>query len=269
MHETVAAGARAYLWVVLACVAVGLALTPVVPWFAKGLPRGRSLTSAAAGCIQLAAFVPLVLLPLRSVFDARQLGYVVNLLLIGQSLLITGASLCSSPGPGWGITRAGGGAGDSAAGRSSLALSAGVFRTHPGLLRAVLTMPTTPETRARLRNLSLPTLLLNVSGRVSVLSDELVVGFLHQYDAGDVPGLHAEARGDGSVGPSGRRQRELGGAGRTARQGAVRDVQPPARRDDPDGGRARGVSGSCRWSPTTARSCGSGSRPSSPTAATP
>ena len=37
LRETVAAGARAYVRVALVTLAVGLALTPLVPWFAKDL----------------------------------------------------------------------------------------------------------------------------------------------------------------------------------------------------------------------------------------
>ena len=176
VRETVAAGSRAYLWVVVVCVCVGLAATPIVPWFARGLTPPQVVDLRRAWVVQLAAFLPLVFLPLRSVFDARQLGYVVNLLLIGQSLVITGTSLLLAY-KGWGIT---GQAVAQVLGAWSfgLVLAAGAFRTHPGLFRAMLTMPTTPETRRALRNLSAPTLLLNVCGRVSVLSDRMVLGAL-------------------------------------------------------------------------------------------
>ena len=145
VHETVAAGARAYFWVVLTSVSVGLALTPVVPWFAKGLSAVEMADLRAAWLLQLAAFVPLVLLPLRSVLDARQLGYILNLLIIAQLLLITGISLLLA-WAGWGIT---GQAAATVIGSwtFSLVMSAYVFRTHPGLLHSVLTMRTSPETR--------------------------------------------------------------------------------------------------------------------------
>lgn len=175
VHETVAAGTRAYLVVAAASIAVGLALTPVVPRFAEGLTPAEVVDLKRAWWLLLAAFVPLALLPLRSVLDALQLGYVLNLMVIAQLLLITGVSLFLA-WAGWGIT------GQAAAvvignWAFSMALAAYVFRSRPGLLRSVLTMPTTPETRRALRNLSTPTLLLNVCGRVSVLSDELVIGF--------------------------------------------------------------------------------------------
>ena len=100
--------------------------------------------------LQLVAFVPLVLLPLRSVFDARQLGYVINLFMLGQSLLIT--VVCSpSPCAGLGGHRAGGGAGD----RRLVVQPGDDRRREPdqlGLPSAILRTPTTPETRGA-RNL--------------------------------------------------------------------------------------------------------------------
>ena len=74
-----------------------------MPWFANGLTPAEAADLRRGWLIQLAAFLPLVLLPMRSVFEARQLGYVVNLLLIGQSLLVTGASLALARA-GWGIS---------------------------------------------------------------------------------------------------------------------------------------------------------------------
>jgi O-antigen/teichoic acid export membrane protein len=174
LRETVAAGSRAYFWVLLATLAVGLVLTPVVPRFAKDLDPGQVVDLKRGWLLGLAAFMTLVLLPLRSVVEARQLGYVVNLLLTVQSLVITGTSLVLAHA-GWGIT---GQALAQVAGVwcFSLALAAGVFRGHPGLLRAVLTMPTARETRRALRNLSAPMLVINVCGRVSVMSDNLIIG---------------------------------------------------------------------------------------------
>jgi len=173
-HETIAAGSRAYLRVALAGVAVGLLLTPVVPWFARGLNPAQMTDLRRGWMIQLLAFVPLGLLPLRSVLDARQLTYVINLLLVGQSLVITGTSLVLAYA-GWGIT---GQAAAQVAGAWAfgLALAVGAFRTEPGLLRAIVTVPTTPATRRALRDLSGPALWLNLTGRVGLLSDNLIVG---------------------------------------------------------------------------------------------
>ncbi len=174
MHETVAAGARVYFGLVLGILALGLALTPIVPWFANGLTPSELVDLRRAWVLQLAAFAPLVLLPLRSIVEARQLGYIVNLLLLMQSLVITGLSLVMARA-GWGIT---GQAASQVIGVwvFSLSLAAGVFWTHPGLLRAIFTIRTRPETRRGLRNLSVPNLVLNLTGRLGLMSDNLIVG---------------------------------------------------------------------------------------------
>jgi O-antigen/teichoic acid export membrane protein len=111
---------------------------------------------------------------MRSLVEVRQKGYVINLLLTGQSLLMTGLALWLAA-EGWGIT------GQSVAlvagtWAFGLAVSAAVLREQPGLLRAAMTVRPDDETRRELRSLSVPTLLLNLSGRVSNLTDNLVVG---------------------------------------------------------------------------------------------
>ncbi len=173
LHETVAASARAYSWVAIASIAIGLLMTPLIPWFAPDLNPAQLADLKRAWKVQLVGFAPLIFVPLRSIFEARQLGYIVNLLLLGQSLLVTGMSLFLA-WAGWGIT---GQAVALVAGNwaFSLTISTGALRSHPGLLRSMLSRPTTPETRRALRNLSLPALLLNLSGRISVLSDELII----------------------------------------------------------------------------------------------
>jgi O-antigen/teichoic acid export membrane protein len=173
-RETIAAGARAYLRVAAAGVVLGLLLTPFIPWFAKDLNPAQAADLRRGWVLQLAAFVPLVLLPFRSLFDARQLTYVLNLLMVGQSLLITGVSLWLARA-GWGIT--GQAAAQVAGGWAfGLAVAFGATRAQPGLFRAILTERSTPKIRRALRDLSGPNLWLNVTGRVGLLSDNLVVG---------------------------------------------------------------------------------------------
>ncbi|MFO0951447.1 MAG: hypothetical protein U0835_09915 [Isosphaeraceae bacterium] len=174
LHDTVAAGVRGYLRVSAVTVAVGALLTPVVPFFARGLSPTEAADFRTAWVVGLGSFLALALIPMRSLVEVRQLGYVVNLLLTAQSLVTTGLSLWLAS-LGWGIT------GQSAALVAgtwvfNLALTAGACRTHPGLLTAAVTRRPAAETRRALRGLSLPTLLINISGRVSNLTDNLVVG---------------------------------------------------------------------------------------------
>jgi O-antigen/teichoic acid export membrane protein len=176
LRRTVAAGVRAYLKVALATITLGLLLTPFIPRLADTLTTGEAADLQTAWVVGLASFPTLVVLPLRTVVEARQLGYVVNLVLTAQSLAITAGSLLLARA-GWGIT---GVALAQASGvwAFSTLLALGVLHAHPGLLRAVLVTPTSAETRRTLRGLSGPTLLINISGRVSLLADNLIVGKL-------------------------------------------------------------------------------------------
>ncbi len=175
LGEAVAAGARAYVRVAVLTAAVGLLLTPVIPWFARDLKGVDAADLRTAWVVGLGSCGTLVLLPLRTAFEARQLGYVVNLLMTAQSLLITGTAVILARA-GWGIT---GQASAQLVGvwAFSLALAAGTARVQPGLLRAAAG-PVGPGVRRELRGLSVPTLVVGLSGRLAVLSDYLVVGGL-------------------------------------------------------------------------------------------
>jgi O-antigen/teichoic acid export membrane protein len=176
LASTVSTGVRSYLKVSALTLAVGVCLTPVIPRFAVDLNPGEGADLRRAWLVALAAFGSLGLLPLRSVVEARQLGYVVNLLLTAQSLLVTGTALLLA-WKGWGIT------GQAVAlvvgsWAFNLALGVGVFRAHPGLFRAVVKEPPDPSARRAVRGLSWPTLLLNLSGRLGLMTDSLVIGWV-------------------------------------------------------------------------------------------
>lgn len=176
LRATIAAGHRAYLGVSLVTVLVGLAATPIIPWFAADVVGVQVSDLQRGWIVGLIGFLSLILLPLRTMLEARQLGYVVNLLLTAQSLLITGVSLWLARA-GWGIT---GQALAQALGTwiFSVVVAVIVLRTHPGLLRGLFTTPPAAEARRALWSLSLPTLAINASGRVGLLTDNLVVGAL-------------------------------------------------------------------------------------------
>ncbi len=174
VRATVATGARAYLGVSLVTVLVGVLATPLVPRFARDLSGVDVADLKRAWLVGLASFLSLALLPMRWVVEARQFGYVVNLLMLGQSLLITALSLL--------LAWAGRGMTGQAAAQVigvwtfSLALAAGVLHANPGMLRAALTEPSSTEARGALWRLSLPTLMIQLSGRLGLLTDNLMVG---------------------------------------------------------------------------------------------
>ena len=172
-----AAGVRAYLRVSLLMAAAGLALTLAVPWFAAGLPRNGLGDLRRGWLVLLLARLPLALLPFRTVVEARQQGYRINLLLVAQSVLITALALVLARA-GWGIT---GQSLASAVGTwlFGLVVAGSVLRGEPGLVRR-LRRPSwgDAETRRALRRLSVPALVIGLCGRLGLLTDNLVVGGL-------------------------------------------------------------------------------------------
>lgn len=174
LRGTVAAGVRAYAVVGVATVLFGLLLTPIVPRLAQGLTPSEVVDLRVGWVVGLASFLSLSFVPARALIESAQKGYVVNLLLTAQSLLITGLSLALAWAD-WGVT---GQATAQVVGVWTFSLATGTLalRSRPGLLRAALVEPVDPEARRALWKLSAPTLLLNVSGRVSVLTDNLIVG---------------------------------------------------------------------------------------------
>jgi O-antigen/teichoic acid export membrane protein len=127
-----------------------------------------------AWMMSLFSFLPLGLAPFRTFADARQRGYWVNVLMTVQCLLITALSLLFA-WSGWGITG------------QTCAYSLGIItffsmlawdglKHAPGLLGSALTAPQDQAIRLAIWNLSLPTFVFSLSGRIGLLSDELVVG---------------------------------------------------------------------------------------------
>lgn len=173
LRGTMAAGFRAYLGLTALVVTVALAATPLM---------ARQVRPALAGDLGLAwvilalGVLPTVLSPFRALAEAAQRGYWISLLLTGQCLLITGVSLA--------LARAGAGIAGLAlavaigSGAYVLALGLVGGRRVPGLLGPELLRRGDPEVGRALRGLGLPTLLLLISGRIGLLSDNLIVGNL-------------------------------------------------------------------------------------------
>lgn len=174
LSRTMVAAVRSYLRVSLLLVAAGLALAPVVPWFAADLPRAGLDDLRRAWLVLLLALMPFALVPFRAIVEARQQGYRINLLLVTQSLLITAAALTLAR-TGWGIT------GQSLATvlgvwAFGLVLAGLVLRREPDLLRALRSAPSDGGARRALWGLSAPALVLGLCGRLGLLTDNLVIG---------------------------------------------------------------------------------------------
>jgi O-antigen/teichoic acid export membrane protein len=111
--------------------------------------------------------------PLRSLAEASQRGYVVNLFLIVQSVAIASLALVAAK-IGWGIA---GQLGAVAAGAMLFGglLAADVLARRRKLLPTNRDHASTGMTR-ELWQLNTPTLIINICGRVGLLTDNIIVG---------------------------------------------------------------------------------------------
>ena len=168
---TVRAGIRAYLRVagLMAAAAVGLGIA--LPWLIR-LPADLAWELWAGCAIFVVGFVWLPLAPFRPLADAGQRGYLVNGLLAAQALT-TAAAAVGLAYAGWGLT------GQFAA----VVLGGAVFHVGlawDGLRRCpdLLTSSVTPAAGRALWALSWPTLVFNLSSRLGLLTDNIVIAGL-------------------------------------------------------------------------------------------
>jgi O-antigen/teichoic acid export membrane protein len=170
--QTLGAGIRAYLKVLMGMGIAGLALT----W---AVPQILSVEGALARDLQLGfvIYLPILLLlplnPFRLLMDASQRNYWINLLLAMQSGLITGLSLYFA-WLGWGITG------------QFLALLIGVTlfnlaaawdgcRRYPDLWGAIA--QPTPALEQKIWTLNVPNLIVHLCTRVGLMTDTIIVAY--------------------------------------------------------------------------------------------
>lgn len=197
LRGVLAAGTRAYLGVMGLAIAIGLGLVVALPWLIPVPPSVRPdlwlvrLVSRLlvgpiaalldrpdlrlAGLITLIGFTTLPMIPLRSLTEADQKGYRLNLLLIGQFVLITAtALLLCGLRPEWGISG------------QAAAVALGALAMNGVLLLTTLPrLPGTPIEIARTRpdaavwrgiwGLSWPTLILQFAGRINLQTDSIIL----------------------------------------------------------------------------------------------
>ena len=173
LEAIVSCGLRVFLGLFAVSVLIALAMIPFVTRLIPVEPDDRP-DLRLAWMIGLAGLAPMVLAPVRILADARQHGYRINLALAAQSLVIFGLSLLFAS-MGWRI------AGQVAA-TTLAALPLALFlirdglRSHPGLLRAAIVARPDPSAWSSMVGLALPMLLMTLSGRFGMMTDNLVVG---------------------------------------------------------------------------------------------
>jgi len=173
LEATVSAGIRAFLVLLGLCLVIAVGMLAIVGWLIPVSP-GNQFDLRLAWCVAMIGLVPMVLSPFRALADARQQGYRINLALTAQSLLIFSLSL-GFAAMGFGIT-------GQVAASTFAALPLAIFLTRdglkafPGLLRAARTTRPDAEVWQAISKLGFATILLALSGRMSLLTDSLVVG---------------------------------------------------------------------------------------------
>ena len=173
LRGALSAGLRVYLGATAATLAAGALLAVVIN---RLIPAPPALTAdlRLAGFVTLGGFATLALSPFRALAEAEQRGFRVNLLLAAQSLVVTGTALA--------LARSGGGiagqAGATALGTVlvALALAGEGVRRRPGLLRGAVAAPPDREALRSLGRLSSLVLVVQLSGRISFMTDSYVVG---------------------------------------------------------------------------------------------
>lgn len=175
-EATLATGIRWYVRIVLVMIAAGLALASMITWLVPVSPEHTGDLRRGV----LIAVLGLTLLPFSAAFkslaEATQRSYWINVLLLVQSLTITGTALVLA-WAGWGITG------------QFLAVLAGALlfnlpliwtglRRYPGILRSALRNPPDPDAQRGLRALNMPTLVYYMSGRFSFETDNIIVAFI-------------------------------------------------------------------------------------------
>lgn len=171
VRATFAAGARLYGRVALLILVVGLAFTPLVTRLVTVAPA-LSGELRWAWVLTILGLSSMAFLPFRALVEADQRGYVFNLVCCVQALTVAMMSVSfARMGMGlWGQALA------LAIGSwSSMGLlAAAALRAWPRVASGVVG-PVDPEAAAALKKLSGPTLLMNVCGRISLMTDSIVV----------------------------------------------------------------------------------------------
>lgn len=168
-------GIRAYAKVALMMAGATILLASVITWLIPVAPEyAHDLRVAILVSLIGTMMVPLS--PFRALAEARQQGYWISIFLGVQSLVITIGSVVMA-WMGWGIT---GQAIAMVAG--SLVFNLGLlFVTRgevPAIASAVVNAPSDNESRRDLRRLNLPTFILQISGRLSLMTDNIIVARL-------------------------------------------------------------------------------------------
>jgi O-antigen/teichoic acid export membrane protein len=175
VRATLHAGIRAYFAATILMVLGGLVLVAIMPGIVPVSPQHRFDLRIGA-IIAMGTLLLTPLAPFRTLAEARQRGYQINALLFIQGIITTGAALFLA----W--------SGRGVAGQF-LAVLLGMLvfstiitwqqvRALPEVRRAHAPEPAVAEARQALRQLNWATFLRDLTGRLSVLSDQIIIALI-------------------------------------------------------------------------------------------
>ncbi len=162
---------RVTLWTVVAAAGFAFAL----PWIIPVEPALRT-ELVIAWLLLAATSLTLLLGPVRPLIEGMQRGYVVNNLLVVQSIVVTATGVYFA----W----VGLGVASQALGTlvGALLMAAGLFwclrEIHPKLCHQLFWPGSSGEEQKQLAKLNFPTFASRISGQVGVMSDNIIIGFL-------------------------------------------------------------------------------------------
>jgi O-antigen/teichoic acid export membrane protein len=172
--KTMAAAARAYFRVTILTVFGGLLLSTLIVRFNLIKFDSTGSTELYTACvIYLLGFSTLYLIPFRSLIEADQKTYVIVIILSVQSLLVTALSLFFAY-RGWGLR---GQALATAIGTVAFYIAVvGIEARRLASFLKRIASPSDPAVKREIRSLSRPSLIINISGRLSLMSDDIILG---------------------------------------------------------------------------------------------
>jgi O-antigen/teichoic acid export membrane protein len=171
VRRTLIVGVRVYAVLVLVMLGVGLAAVPLLGFL--GIPAGLLGDLRLGWMLALLGAALLPLSPFRTLVEAEQRGYWTNLLTLFQLVLTTLLAVAFA-WAGWGM------AGQMAAAVAGqlpvlALLTVSGLRRYPGLLGGVVRGQADRSAWKEFRRLNLATLVFNLCGRVSLLTDNIVL----------------------------------------------------------------------------------------------
>lgn len=171
VRRMLASGLRAYIWVILSMLVAGTILVIALP-YVLSLKAVTTYELRSAGLISLFAAILAPMAIFRSLAETRQKQYLYNLLMTMQSILMTILWVVAAKA-GWGLP------GQSLAYVLALIPAAIVFlwdatREYGSIFSA----PPDPSVTKALLDLNKPTLIHHVTERITLISDNVIIGWI-------------------------------------------------------------------------------------------